>query len=180
LAVLCPEGLHEHSVYDDSRRTLALTLFRGVHRTPTTDGEPGAQVLGTMEFRYALRPFAGPLPHALILRETMALQAGARIHLAGEPVGRRSFFRLEGSDDILVTSVKPGEDGGSVVVRLWNTAFEEREAVLQFEPPPKEAMRCNLAEETQGSLSVFADGVNVGVCARGLATVRLVFGARRG
>ncbi len=175
LAVICPEGLHEHGVAEDARRTLALTLFRAVHRTPTTDGELGAQVLGRMEFRYWLRPFAGPLPRALLLREVVTHQAGIRTHLTSRPMERKPFFRLERCEGVLLTAFKPAEDNRGVVVRLWNTESQERSAILRFARGPEDAMRCDLNEVPQQSLPVNAEGVTVTVGARSLATIKLHF-----
>jgi alpha-mannosidase/mannosylglycerate hydrolase len=175
LAVLCPEGLHEHSVLDDRRRTLALTLFRGVRKTPTTDGEPGAQVLGRLEFRYALLPFTGEPPLARLTRRVQELQAGVALHLADSPVGRRSFLAVDGPESILVTAVAPAADGCSLVVRLWNAGANAAEAVVRPATVPAAAALCNLAEEDSAPLAVAGGAVRVSVTAGALATVRLRF-----
>jgi alpha-mannosidase/mannosylglycerate hydrolase len=175
LAVLCPEGLHEHSVLDDSRRTLALTLFRAVHKTVQTNGEPGSQTLGRMEFRYALSPFRGGLPKGQISRRVQELQAGIASHLTSNLPSRQSFCRIDAPDEVVMTALKPGMDGRSVVVRLWNTGANSASAVIRPATPVAAAWLCNLNEEPGAQLPLASEGVPVDVPPFGLATVSLTF-----
>jgi alpha-mannosidase/mannosylglycerate hydrolase len=175
LAVLCPEGLHEHSVLDDSRRTLALTLFRAVHKTVQTNGEPGSQTLGRMEFRYALSPFRGGLPKGQISRRVQELQAGIASHLTSNLPSRHSFCRIDAPDEVVMTALKPGMDGRSVVVRLWNTGTNSASAVIRPATPVAAAWLCNLNEEPGAQLPLTSEGVPVEVPSFGLATVNLTF-----
>jgi alpha-mannosidase/mannosylglycerate hydrolase len=174
LAVLCPEGLHEHSITDDRKRTLSLTLFRSFHQTPMTNGELGSQVLGRHEFRYALMPFTGELARGMILKRVMELQTGLLSHLADSASGTCSLFRVESSDEVVLTALKPGMDGKSVVIRLWNTGATEAKAVIHPAMPLVSAWLCDLKEDNVRELPADAEGVSVSVPSRGLATVRLV------
>ncbi len=173
LAVLCPAGLHEHSVHDDCRRTLALTLFRGVDKTPTTTGEPGPQVLGKLEFNYSLLPFTGDLPRAAIGRRVMAMQAGLHCHLSDQPPQRQSHFELVGDGDLIATAIKPGSDGQSVVVRLWNPGEQAAEACLRLPGPPRQVSLCNLEETPIAPLAGNAQDIRLTIQPGALATVRL-------
>ena len=172
LAVLCPEGLHEHAVLDDAPRTLALTLLRTSRRTVGTDGEPGGQLIGTHEFSYALMAYAGGLDRGDVIRTTAELQAGVYRHFSAESPGERSLLRVSGGP-VVVTSVKPAWDDGSVVVRLWNTGGEPAQAELHLDAPVQAAWLCNLNEEPREKLAAGEDGVCVEVPALGLATVRI-------
>ncbi|MFW6133866.1 MAG: glycoside hydrolase family 38 C-terminal domain-containing protein, partial [Planctomycetota bacterium] len=174
LAVLCPEGLHEHCVYDDDARTLGLTLFRSVGATPQTDGEPGPQVLGDLSFRYGLHPFGGALPRAALLRRVAEMQAGVATHLSAAAPGARSFLQVTGSDDVLATALKPAADGRSVVLRLWNPSDEDAEVRVQTANRQAAASLCDLKEDDLQALSPSSEGVRVAVAARSLACVRLV------
>lgn len=173
LAVLCPEGLHEHSVLDDTQRTLALTLLRAFGRTVMTDGEPGGQVLGRHEFTYALLPYAGTLNHAEALRITAALQADLYRHYCQDPPGARSMIELEGNGAVVATSIKPAWGSNDVVVRLWNTAAGAAAVTIRLDAAVRAAWLCNLNEEKRDELKVRAGKVPVEVPALGLATVRV-------
>ena len=175
-----PEGpkaisYQQHSVLDDSRRTLALTLFRAVHKTVQTNGEPGSQTLGRMEFRYALSPFRGGLPKGRISRRVLELQAGIASHLTSNLPSRQSFCRIDAPDEVVMTALKPGMDGRSVVVRLWNTGANSASAVIHPATPVAAAWLCNLNEEPSAQLSLTHEGVPVEVPPFGLATVNLTF-----
>jgi alpha-mannosidase/mannosylglycerate hydrolase len=173
LALLCPEGLHEHSIGDDRRRSLVLTLFRAIGQTPQTNGEPGGQVQGPLEFRYALMPFAGKASPGGLLRQVMALQAGVQRHFAAPPPTPASLLRVEAPEEVVVTAIKPGRDDRSVVVRLWNTGATAATAVIRPAVPVTAAWLCDLKEDAVRELPVKANGVRVGVPARGLVTVRM-------
>ncbi len=174
LALLCPEGLHEHSIGADRQRALALTLFRSVGATPQADGEPGGQVQGRLEFRYALMPFAGKTARGPLLRQVMALQAGIQRHFSLHLPTPVSSLHVEAGDDVVVTAIKPGRDNRSIVVRLWNTGATVATAVIRPATPAKTAWLCDLKEDRLASLEVDgtgAVGLTVPLC--GLATVKL-------
>jgi alpha-mannosidase/mannosylglycerate hydrolase len=173
LALLCPEGLHEHSIGNERRRTLALTLFRAFRQTPQTDGEPGGQVQGRLEFRYALMPFAGAVPRGRLTRQVMALQAGVQRHVAVQSPGSGSLLRVEGDDEVVVTAIKPGADGRSVVVRLWNGGTGAAKAQIRPASRVASAGLCDLKEDPLAPLAIGKDGsIKVKVPAGGLVTVR--------
>jgi alpha-mannosidase len=173
LALLCPEGLHEHSIGNERRRTMILTLFRALRQTPQTDGEPGGQLQGQLEFRYALLPFTGAVPRGRLTRLVMALQAGVQRHFAVQSPGSASLFRVEADDEVVVTAVKPGADGRSLVVRLWNGGTGAAKAQIRPATRVVSAGLCDLKEDPLAPLAVGKDGsVRVKVPAGGLVTVR--------
>ena len=51
-------GLMESAVRDLPERPIALTLYRSTRRTVNTDGEPGGQLLGDLNFQYWLTPLS--------------------------------------------------------------------------------------------------------------------------
>jgi alpha-mannosidase len=175
LAVLCPEGLHEHSVCDDRRRTMALTLFRAVGKTPRTGGEPGPQTLGEMTFTYCLAPYAGAFPKGAMARRLCALQAGIQWHVGKRPAESSGHLELDADDEVVTTAVKPALDGKSVVVRLWNMADKVNRARLVFPSPPVSAVLCDLAEKPRETLQPEADGLPMDIPPRGLASVKVTF-----
>lgn len=141
-----------------------------------TDGEPGGQILGRHEFRYALLPYAGALDRAEALRLTATLQAGVYRHYSGEALAERSIIALEGNRSVVATSIKPAWGSDDVVVRLWNTGGEAAAAALSVDADVRAAWSCNLNEEKRHELQIRDGKVTVEVPPYGLATVRLVMG----
>lgn len=130
LAFLSGGGLHEGGVMDDRRRTMLVTLLRSFRKTIGTAGEPDGLERGPTVYRYALLPFAGTLPRAAALQETAKLQAGiltrqTGVRPSGYPpmTGRgpatQGFVGLK-AGRLVVSAVKPSEEGGDLVLRLWN------------------------------------------------------------
>lgn len=174
-AVLAPFGLHEYEVTETPERSLALTLLRTFFRTVGTAGEPDGQLLGTHEFEYHLYPFAGKFDAARALRLVAEAQAGIRSHHVAELPDDQSFLRVEG-DAVVVSAVKPADDGNGGVLRLWNPGDAEATARIVFAHRPAEARLCNLAEAPAETLRMDKDGaLKVTVPARGLLSVRLAW-----
>ncbi len=148
LAFLSGGGLHEGGVRDDARRTMQVTLLRSFRRTVGTEGEQDGLEQGRIAFSYGLMPFSGAFPAAVALREATVLQTGVITRqtgkrpsghapmrivpgdaLAGDspaeraiPVGK-SFLEQEG-EVLVLSAIKPSEEGNAVVVRLWNPTEE--------------------------------------------------------
>ena len=175
LAVLCPEAMHEHTVCDDTRRTLALTLFRATGKAFFTDGEPAGQSLGAMEFSYALQPFAGELSHGELSRSVMELQAGISSHISSlAKPEHRSFFKIDANQSVVMTALKPATEGHAVIVRLWNTSKNAETALIRLTASPHAVWLCDLKEDSQQPLKYASDGsVAVIVPPLGLSTVRI-------
>lgn len=77
LALLAP-GQYESAVLDQTDRPLCLTLLRAFRKAVFTDGNEGGQILGSHAIRWALMPFAGPLPASELYRVAQTIAAGTR------------------------------------------------------------------------------------------------------
>jgi alpha-mannosidase len=128
-----------------------------------------------MEFRYAVSPFRGGLPKGRISRLVLELQAGIASHLTSNLPSRQSFCCIDAPDEVVMTALKPGMDGRSVVIRLWNTGENSASAVIRPESQVAAAWLCNLNEEPGAQLPFTREGVPVEVPPFGLATVNLTF-----
>ena len=140
---------------DDQRRTMTVTLLRSFRKTiADTSGRDGLEA-GRLTFRYALLPFAGALPRAEAFRMLAALQAGIYTRQTGKrPSG---FPALTGTDTarqfieakfgrLVVSAIKPPEQGKGLVVRLWNPSGRKQTETLQFWRAPKRAAYVTLGE----------------------------------
>jgi len=72
------EGLFESAVRDLPGRPIALTLFRGTHRTAVIPCDTGGQCLGTMAFRYRIMPLTGRPDPVRLCRLGQQMMTGLR------------------------------------------------------------------------------------------------------
>ncbi len=139
------QGLPEYEVIPSpGGATIALTLLRCVgwlsrddltccRPAPAGPGlpTPGAQCPGGHTFAYALVPFVAPLSSAI--HEAYAFRAPLRAAVAAPGEAslppRLSFVELN-PEELVVSAVKPAEDGEGWVVRFWNT--QERPATARL------------------------------------------------
>lgn len=170
LAILCPEGLHEHSVYDNAERTLALTLYRSIGQTVQTNGEPGGQLLEQMKFTYAVYLFAGKLDRLTALRKVQELRSGTYTHICNVSQPVTSFLNITG--DVVTSAIKPAYDGDGIVVRVWNPGDVATEAGIRVAGSVRRAVLCNLNEEEQQEMEVTDNAVTLEVPPMAVRTVR--------
>ena len=142
LALISGVGLHEGGVMDDARRTMQVTLLRSFRKTVSTGGETEGLERGQIVFRYALFPFAGKLPREAALRELARLQAGVFTRqtgsrpsgfppMSGDAPSTRSFVECQ-SGQIIVSAIKPAEDGCGLVMRFWNPSDTAGSETVSF------------------------------------------------
>jgi alpha-mannosidase len=84
---------------------------------------------GPVEFRYALRPHAGYDPAAAARFATALSQPLIVAQAVNSKSDLPPFLRVE-PDDVLVTSLKPSDDGKAWIVRLFGASGEDRNARL--------------------------------------------------
>jgi len=175
LAVLSPAGPREYEVFDDARRTLALTLYRSMFKTVATSGEPEGQLLQRMVFEYALFPFAGAFDPIKAARFVSELQVGVKMHHAEQLIEPRSFME-QCEHTAIVTAIKPAADGNGGIIRLWNPNNLRTAETLRFAVPLTSAAICNLNEEMIEPIELDdVHEVTVPVSGHGLTTVRITW-----
>lgn len=132
-------GLLESAVQDGADRTLALTLYRSTRRTVFTDGEPGGQLLGDLQFRYWIVPLADAPDPVRLTQLGQQLAAGVRAVQLGPadlPLYRQTrelppasgLFVVDGP--AVVTSARWIE--GGLEVRLFNPTPATGQASIRF------------------------------------------------
>jgi len=158
LAVL-NEGLTEYQVFEDRKRTIALTLVRSFEKicgVPACENV-GGQCLRRLECRYAIYPHGGDYQQGNVFAETQrfnlpleAAQSGRR----GGPLGdEASFFRLE-PDCLILSALKRSEDGRSVILRFFNPTLKKVKATITCFKNIKQAWETDLNEQRQRKLKL--------------------------
>ncbi len=181
-------GLYECALFDDEARTIALTLFRSTRKEVLKDDDDGGQLLGDLEFRYALRPFmAEELHPGQLWLEHQQFVTGVRSvdrrpgKVVYESLQRRSadlplqksFLKVEGSD-LVVTAVKRSEnEEGGYIVRLFNSSGYETTGVLKFDRRLTSAKQVNLDERLLRALPVDGQQLRVSVQPKQIMTVEV-------
>ena len=182
LAIL-NRGLPEYEVLPDAERTVALTLLRCVGRLSVGaeggaedadyNDTPGAQCLGTYTFRYAVVPYRGSWFGAGVAAEAHAFNAPLRAAQttahAGPLAGQGSFVRVE-PEGLVLSAVKQAEDGGSVVVRVYNPTPEAIVGRIGL-PRATEAALVRLSEEQIEPVSLANGAVTVDVGPKKVVTL---------
>lgn len=144
-------GLPEYEALQerDGTVTIAPTLLRCVGWLSRTDlrtrrgpagpslEAPGAQMLGRWTFHYSLIPHAGGWEMSFqeahrFARPLKAVRAGPG---AGGLPPDGSLLEIE-PPDLVLSSLKTGEDGRGVVVRVYNTSGAPQEGRLRLLPWP--------------------------------------------
>jgi alpha-mannosidase len=101
---------------------------------------------GVVEFRYAIRPHDGYDPAAAsrfaigLSQPLVAIPAINRDSVVQPP-----FLRVE-PDDVLVTALKPSDDGIAWIVRLFGASGEDRHAKLVWPGKPRKVWLSNTTE----------------------------------
>lgn len=136
---------------------MQVTLLRSFRKTVITSGEPDGLERGRLVYRFALMPFAGRLPRAEALRELAKLQTGVCSRQTGKrPSGfppmegrepsTQSFMELQ-TGSLIVSAIKPAEQGKGLVIRLWNPTAQARTETLRFWRTVANAELLHLNEE---------------------------------
>jgi len=134
--------------YDIKDNVVRLTLLRA----PTTP-DPEAD-RGEHRFSYALYPHAGDVRAAEVVRRgyefNVPLEAvPAPPGRTGELAASHSFLSLD-SDDVVLDTVKPAEDGRGIILRLYEAHGGRGKATLHFGFDVAEATECNCLERPLG------------------------------
>jgi mannosylglycerate hydrolase len=182
-------GLPEFEVLRGDRGVdVALTLLRCVGWLSRDDlatrqgaagpllPTPGAQMLGTHTFEYAIIPHAGAWEEAVHHANWFARPLQARWTARHDGVlGPEQSFVQVSPRSLLVSALKNAEDGGGdVVLRLFNISGSPVKGAVRVFFPVARAELANLAEEAISVVDVGEDGaLSVDVGAHQIVTLRL-------
>jgi alpha-mannosidase len=191
--LLANQGLPEYEVLPGTAEapgvTLALTLLRCVgwlsrgdlhnrsgHAGPMVP-TPEAQCPGEHTFHYALVPHPGNYLSAY--REAHAFNVPLRAvctdaHASSLPA-RGSFLAVSPAA-VVISAVKPPEEGEGLIVRVYNSAPVPVEAQLTLWQPVREAALVRLDEATPiRRLAAKTDTITLPLRAKEIATLQIQF-----
>ncbi len=176
------KGLPEYELYDDAKRTIALTLLRCVGRlsgggeSPAAQKTPGAQCLGRHTFKYAMFPHAGAHEDAKVWQQAHShnvpvrvVQTGAH---GGELPAQLSFVGVA-PYNLVVSAIKKAERADSIILRFYNTTDEPVEGVVSFCNEVGAINLVNLNEEFQKRLASSTDTVRIAVKPKQIVTLEV-------
>lgn len=176
---LLARGLPEYeAIAEYDQVTLALTLLRAVgwrSRKPAL-AAPDAQCLQMMTAEYALRSLPARDPAAL-LRAGQLFSAPLQAYHYDEPppIPSQSYLVIEG-EGILLTALKPPENGDGWIVRLLNPTPRTVEASLHTASALRSAQVVSMSEEQRRDLPVNnGSGIKVTLQPQQIVTLRLTF-----
>jgi len=177
------KGLPEYELYDDAKRTIALTLLRCVGRlsgggnAPAAQKTPGAQCLGKYTFKYAMFPHSGSHESAKVWQKAHSHNVPVRVVQTeghdGELPGQLGFVRVE-PENLVVSAIKKAERSDSIILRFYNTTDEPVEGVVSFCNEVGAVNLVNLNEEFQQHLASSTDTVKIAVKPKQIVTLETV------
>ncbi|HET6848163.1 MAG TPA: glycoside hydrolase family 38 C-terminal domain-containing protein [Gaiellales bacterium] len=131
--------------YSTYANQMRISLLRG-----TTVPDPDAD-LGHHRFAYAVLPHAGGWREAGVVAEAARFETPVR-WLSGD-ASPRSFLSID-DPNLVIDTVKRGEDADAVAVRLYEAHGGRGRARLSIAWPVREAVRCSLLEDPGEPLDV--------------------------
>jgi alpha-mannosidase len=192
-AVVIADGVTEYEVVSgEACSAIALTLIRAVgdlsrDDLDTREGHagpglptPGAQCLGTHEFRFAFVPRAAPPPPGELFRTARALLAPPRLF---SPCGgdgtwplAQSWFQLGSDPDasVILSACKVADERNTVVLRVFNAMDESASLTLRPPVDVTAAYLTDLAEHRESECSAAQRGVRVDLAPHRIQTMEFV------
>lgn len=137
------------------RNTVALTLLK----SPTAP-DPDAD-LGRHTFTYSLYPHPGDWRQAQTARRAYELNVGVQaLPLPGrtDSDSQAHSWLSNERPGVIISAVKPAEDGEGLIVRLYECHNERGLDRLTFAQPPAAAWECNLLEDKLGPVELAGNG----------------------
>ncbi|MFX1564214.1 MAG: alpha-mannosidase, partial [Promethearchaeota archaeon] len=161
--MIASRGLPDFEVLNDSHRTIALTLIRGVGQlsrgdlttrrgdagpTPAT---PGAQCLGINSYHFSIIPHSGTWRDNKGIRQAQAFNLPLRSlqtepHNAASLSPSLSFVSIEPAN-LLLSALKKAEEEDAIVLRLYEVAGTSTKSTIKTAIPLRQTFSASLAEE---------------------------------
>ncbi len=178
--------------YEIRKRRIYLTLLRSVMKL--SDGMIGPVIpthdaleLRDYEYRYALYPHRGKVKEPDSLRQAyqhnlrliaMQMQVKGRVEV-GEKERSKSFVSIE-PENLVLTALKPAEDGNGVIIRFFEVEGNHTNAEIRFFREPRKVMRTDLLEREEeegegGEVRIEEGKIKLGVKPFEIVTLKMSF-----
>lgn len=153
------KGTPENEVRDGD---VYLTLLRATDIL-SSDGStgpaipvPDAKEMKTYIYKYSVYPHSGDWKKAQSYKQGYEFNynlLAKQIPRSEKYRSKRSFVSIE-PDNLIMTALKPSEDGEGIVLRFYDAAGEETEGTVSLFTTPERVVMTNLLEEEQEDLEV--------------------------
>ncbi|RLE70786.1 MAG: hypothetical protein DRJ37_06020 [Thermoprotei archaeon] len=160
---LFSRGLHEYeTTVENGQVSILLTLLRAVGWLSRSDlktrkggagpdiAVPDAQCKRSLVFEYALYLHDGDWKEGEVYKRaqeyTVPLLATSFKHSIGKLPSKLSFFSAKPSE-LLVSALKPAEEGGGIVMRFYNITGKTIRGIIEYAFKPEKVFRSKMDEE---------------------------------
>jgi alpha-mannosidase len=163
---LLNDGKYGHSARDN---VLGISLLRGpLYPDPLADE-------GEHSFTYSLFPHPGDWTQAGVTSEALSLNSPLVVKTGGPEAAEYGLLKAEGLE-LALGSLKLAEEGGGVILRLYEPHGARGECTLRFAHRPESVERTNLLEEPEEPLEVREGAVRLAVRPFEVVTLRVELG----
>jgi alpha-mannosidase len=153
---------HGHDIKGNAMR---LTLLKSPN-SPDPNCDRGMNV-----FTYSFYPHAGGWVEGNTYRQAHDLNDPL---IARPGAGSASFVEIA-QDNVVISALKQAEDGGDVILRFFETAGKDGDAILAFAEAPKAAWDADMMENKLGEFPVTGKTLSVTLGHNEVKTLRLTF-----
>jgi len=132
---------------------------------------------GKHEFTYAILPHAGDLREGRVIEEAYALNAPLLAKeikkQKGDLPGSHSFFHVD-SPSAVIESVKVAEEGGALILRLYEAHGSRGSVRLTTTLPIRKVFRADLLEKNMEPLPFKQQSVSLDLAPFQIETLKLL------
>ncbi len=174
------KGTPENEVRDGN---IYLTLLRATDIL-SSDGRsgpaipvPDAKEMKTYVYTYSIYPHDGDWKKAKSYKQGYEFNydlIAMQISIREKVRSKRSFVSIE-PDNLIMTALKPSEDGEGIVLRFYEASGEDTEGTVSLFITPKKVGITNLLEEEQEELKVDGNSIQMQVNPFEIVTLKIIF-----
>ena len=149
LAFVGAGGFHQAGVLEDKDSTISVIMFRSHGRVHMVNSPVLCQLQGPLNFKYALVPMNGKTSKAELLdiRKYGFRKEISVFTRCGDDVSVNSNQGIMSVDgNVCVSIVKPAENGGGIILRVFNAENAESKFTVTFRKEAEAVSETDLYE----------------------------------